>query len=209
MNLVTVIGDIVLSRGISERSAFQRRLKQALGALNRRHPDILSPYTVTLGDEFQAVYRRADRLFRDFTFLQRMLCPNRIRFAIGIGTLTTPLNARMAIGMDGPAFHVARKGMEEMKQSGGLLRVMPDDGAGAAWVNPTLDLLSHVTVGWKQNRVEVLQRLLDGEDPQAIARAMKLTPAAVYKNIQAGGLSTIQTLSGEMVRTINGTLKGK
>jgi hypothetical protein len=207
MKVVVVIGDIVRSRQIPDRQAFQRHLKKTVGALSARHPDLLSPYTVTLGDEFQAVYKRADRAFRDFFMLQRMLHPHRIRLVIGVGALTTPLNPRMSIGMDGPVFHLARQGMGELKQSGSLLRVMMAGADGTAWINPTLDLLSHLTIGWKQNRLEVLQRMLDGEDPQAIAHAMKLTPAAVYKNIQAGALNTILTLCGEITRAIEGRLK--
>jgi hypothetical protein len=36
---------------------------------------------------------------------------------------------------------------------------------------------------------------------------MKLSPAAVYKNIQAGALNTVRTLSGEIVRAIEGRPK--
>ncbi len=208
MKVVIVIADIVLSREIPDRSRFQRHLKKTVATVSARHPELLSPYTVTLGDEFQAVYKRADRVFRDFCLLQRMLCPHRIRFAIGVGALTTPLNPRMSIGMDGPAFHLARQGMEELKQSGSLLRVTMAGDERSAWVNPTLDLLSRMTAGWKQNRVEVLQRMLDGEDVQAMAHAMKITPAAVYKNIQAGALNTILTLCGEIARTIDSRQKG-
>ena len=139
--------------------------------------------------------------------LQRMLHPHRIRLVAGVGELVTPMNPRMSIGMDGPGFHLARNGIGELKQSGSLLRVMMGESEGSAWVNPTLDLLSHLTAGWKQNRVEVLQRMFDGQDPLAIAGAMKITRAAVYKNIQAGALNTIRTLCGEIVRTINGQLK--
>src|SRR6266540_3458015 len=133
MKVVVVIADVVRSREIRDRSTFQRHLKKTVGALSARHPDLLSPYTVTLGDEFQAVYERAERVFRDFCVLQRMLCPHRIRFAIGVGVLTTPLNHRMSIGMDGPAFHLARRGMEELKQSGSLLRVVMPGDEGATW----------------------------------------------------------------------------
>src|SRR5213596_480360 len=80
--------------------------------------------------------------------LQRMLHPHRIRLVAGVGELVTPMNPRMSIGMDGPGFHLARNGIGELKQSGSLLRVMMGESEGSAWVNPTLDLLSHLTAGW-------------------------------------------------------------
>jgi hypothetical protein len=207
MRVIVVIADIVRSRTIPARPAFQRHLARTVAALSAKHPDLLSPYTVTLGDEFQAVCKRAGHVFRDFFALQRALYPHRIRFVVGVGELTTPLNPRMSIGMDGPAFHHARQGLDDLKASGSMLRVMLPDPRGAEWVNPALDLLSHSTLGWRKNRLEVLQRMLDGQDPQETARAMKLTPAAVYKNIQAGALGTIVTLSREVARTIDARLK--
>jgi hypothetical protein len=209
MNVIVIIADIVLSREIDDRHAFQQHLEKTVGALSAGHPDLLSPYTVTLGDEFQAVYERAGHMFRDFFMLQKTLYPRRIRFVIGVGELNTPLNPRMSIGMDGPVFHLARQGMEELKQSGSLLRVMMAGAEGTAWINPALDLLSHTANGWNRNRLEVLQRLLDGEDPQAIARTMELTPAAIYKNIQAGALNTILALCGEVSRALEARLKAK
>jgi hypothetical protein len=206
MKVIVVIADIVLSKKINDRHVFQQHLEKTVGALSAGHPDLLSPYTVTLGDEFQAVYERAGRVFRDYFMLQKTLHPHRIRFVIGVGELTTPLNPRMSIGMDGPVFHLARQGMGELKQSGSLLRVMMAGVDEAGWINPALDLLSHTTDGWHLNRLEVLQRLLDGEDPKTIAQAMELTPAAIYKNIQAGALNTILTLCGEVSRALEGRL---
>jgi hypothetical protein len=55
--VVAVIADIVESREIPDRAHFQRRLKQVLDEPNSRAVDsLLSPFTLRVGDEFQAVY---------------------------------------------------------------------------------------------------------------------------------------------------------
>lgn len=87
-----VIGDLVLSRQITARRAFQTRLNQGLQELGRARRDIVSPYTITLGDEFQAVYASPKRIFRDLLAVQSLAHPTRVRFAIGVGSLTTRLN---------------------------------------------------------------------------------------------------------------------
>ena len=207
MKVIVVIADIVHSRLIVDRRAFQRRLEKTLQQLSAKNESLLSPYTITLGDEFQAVYSKPDRLFRDFFMLQRSLYPNRIRLVAGIGKLSTRINPRMSIGMDGPAFHRARAGILEAKQSGVLLRAVAEGTDSLGWIEPSMDLLSHVIMGWKRNRLEIMQRLLDGEETGAIARAMKLTPAGVYKNIQAGALNTVRELCAEMTRTLESRRK--
>jgi hypothetical protein len=113
MRVIAVIGDIVGSRRISERMAFQRRLQKAVADTNILSAShTASPYTITLGDEVQAVYENADGLIHHILYLMSGISPISMRFAIGVGSLSTPINTDMAIGMDGPAFHAARDGLE-------------------------------------------------------------------------------------------------
>ena len=44
-----------------------------MGGLNSQHRELLSPYTITLGDEFQAVFGRADSVFPDILAIMRDL----------------------------------------------------------------------------------------------------------------------------------------
>lgn len=104
--------------------------------------------------------------------------------------------------MDGPAFHLARQGIIDAKQAGVLLRVRTQGEGAPGWLEPTLDLLSHVVLDWKKNRLEIMQRLLEGQDARGIAGAMKITGTAVYKNIQAGALNTVRDLCGEIARAV-------
>ena len=202
MAVICVIGDVIKSRNISRREAFQVHLERALKRLNGRK-DILSPYTITLGDEFQAVYKNADRLFRDFWYILEHAYPIKVRFSVGVGNLKTAINHKSALGMDGPAFHWARRGIIDMKRSPALFRIQMVEGSAENWMNSTLDLISHISRHWKRNRFLILERMLDGAEPAAIARRMKLTGAAVYKNIDAGGLRVIMQLTEEISARIN------
>jgi hypothetical protein len=206
MKVICVIADIVQSRAIENRRVFQRGLDRTLRKLNAGHKHLLSPYTITLGDEFQAVYQSADDMFRDFSFIQLALHPHKARFAVGVAELATPINPRRAIGMDGPAFYLARTGINELKQSSSLFRILFKNSEGRTWINPALELVSHLEAGWTKNRFHILHRLFPGRDVKAIARELKLTPAAVYKNIQAGALNTIVQLDEEICGSINAGL---
>jgi hypothetical protein len=64
-----------------------------------------------------------------------------------------------------------------------------------------------VDAGPSAERWQWPEGALGAEVAQTIAHAMKLSPAAVYKNIQAGALNTVRTLSGEIVRAIEGRPK--
>ena len=200
MDVICVIADVVASRASSNRSALQQVLNKTFRSLNARHKDLLSPYTLTLGDEFQAVYQSPARLFSDFTLIQHAIHPHKVRFSVAIGLLSTPVNPKSAMGMDGPAFHQARSGISEMKKNSSLLRV---DSASSAvtlppWINLSLELISRLQAKWKQRRFYILHGLLLGSEIPEIVAATRLSSTAVYKNVQIGAIHTIIGLYREI-----------
>jgi hypothetical protein len=210
MKLICVIGDIVRSRGIPDRPRFQARLQKTLNAVNRRRRKALvSPCTITLGDEFQAVYRSGDTLFDDFWLIRHDLYPVRIRFSLGIGELSTPVNRQRAIGMDGPAFHAARAALTELKESEAMFRVAVPNAIVPPWINLALDLVSLASGDWKKSRLAIFGRLLEDQEVKVIASAVGLTNAAVYKSIKSGGLRTMKSLLGEINAWIGSELNDK
>ncbi len=190
---IAFIGDIVGSKKLSDRSEVQDRLREVLQRLNRRgDPGVLSPYTITLGDEFQAVLGKADRVFLDTLTIWVAMEPVRVRFSFGIGRLETPINPKEAIGMDGPAFHRARQGINDLKETSDLFTISGDRKHGCiALMKPTLALISHLTESWKPNRWQILLRLYEEISVKEVAEELKISDSAVYKNIESGDLRTI------------------
>jgi len=205
--VLCLIGDIVASRKIRDRQGFQRRLQMAIEEANRDAEGLVSPGTITLGDEFQAVYRRSGSLFRDAVHIQAQVHPQRVRFAIGVGSLSTAVNPARAIAMDGPAFHLARQGITRLRQEGGAFTVAGLGAEAGGWVLPVLDLISHTVSGWKRSRWEILDRRMRGEKVHGIVQAMRLTPAAVYKNLRAGALDTVSVLFRRVGRALDESLR--
>jgi hypothetical protein len=208
MKYLVVIGDVVASRHLPVRAQFQRRMKQALQGLNSRRKALASPYTLTLGDEFQAVYRDANTAFADVFALQVELAPVQARFALAVGEIVTPINATQAIGMDGPAFHRARALLESLKRKRRLLGVTrgTDDWplAGAA-----LAVLSGQMEGWRPNRLKLFARLLAGESTADLAKRTGITTRAVNKNIYAADLDEWKRILDEITRLLNEELKSR
>lgn len=203
MRYLCVIGDVVQSRAVPERSRLQGQLQASLGRINRaRRNVLLSPCTITLGDEFQAVYRDAGTLFNDFAVLMRDVYPVRVRFSVGIGELSTRVNRQRAIGMDGPAFHAARAGLIELKHSRSIFRITEAHAEVPPWVNLALDLISHESRSWKKTRLSVFHALLEGLEAKVTAREVELTAAAVYKNINSGALWTVKALLLEISKWV-------
>jgi hypothetical protein len=193
------VGDLVASRRIVERSAVQERLGTCLKQLNlKKREGLVSPYTITLGDEFQAVFSAPDRLFRDALTVLIALYPVAVRFSFGIGDISTPINTKQAIGMDGPAFHEARATIDRLKKTKNLFAVANSGGAGLTLINQSLALVSHTIGKWPRNRLEILRGLFENLDVKQLAHDLRVTDKAVYKSIDAGAIRTIVPLLEEI-----------
>ena len=112
--LIALVGDIVASREMSERIAFDERLLSTLGERSDLNPNVVSRYTL-IGDDVQAVFSGASSLFSDAVSILSDIHPVRMRFSYGVGTLVKPINPEQAIEMDGPAFYRARDGVNQLK----------------------------------------------------------------------------------------------
>lgn len=188
---LVVIGDLVESRTIRDRGAVQGRLAHALAERNAFSTGIASPYTLTLGDEFQAVLNDPKRVFQDSVHVQAALHPVLVRFSLALGELTTEINPRQALGMDGPAFHEARAGIDTLKRQGALYRLQMADSDTAALANAALALISHNARKWQTRRFRILAAVQRGEPVPDIARSLSVSEQAVYKNIADGGLRDV------------------
>jgi hypothetical protein len=200
---IVLVADLVASRRIVERRAVQDRLRGCLRQLNgKKREGLLSPYTITLGDEFQAVFSTPDRLFRDALAVLIALHPVGVRFSCAVGEISTAINTKETIGMDGPAFHAARAAIDRLKKSRSLFAVGAPDGAGLTLVNQSLALVSHLIRYWPRSRKVILLGLAEDRTVTQIAKYLRVTEQAVYKSIDAGAIRTIVPLFVEIVAVL-------
>jgi len=130
-----------------------------------------------------------------------------VRFSIGVGTLDTPINRQQAIGMDGPAFYLARQGVERLKTTdylfitGGLRPEQQDI------VNHSLFLVSQQIRKWKLSRLQVFRLLQQGLSVADMTRKLDLTDKAIYKSIDQGELKVIHQLFLDIETIISASSK--
>lgn len=207
MKKIALIGDIVSSKKIVDRKEIQEKLQSILGSINsRKDTHLVSPYIITLGDEFQALFDQADNLFLDAFLILQAIYPVKIRFSYGIGTIETMINQKYAIGMDGPAFHNAREGIEELKKTSYLFNITGLENYQSNLCIMALRLISHNLHKWNNNRLDVFTLLYESKSVKEISERVKLSDKAIYKTIDDGDLKTILELFKEISKIINESL---
>ena len=186
-NYLVVLADLVGSRSVPARGPLQEWFARGVDELNSRFQSlIVSPLTVTLGDEFQGVLRSAGHLFQLVHQMQLHLWERfpdlDIRFVFGVGGIDTALNRKSAIGMDGPAFHFARETMEKVKSE--------DLRFGISSEDPEIELLDTLChwidiniAQWKHHRIALLYHHRRGSTQVTMEKMLGISQPAISQNI--------------------------
>ncbi|MBI9108763.1 MAG: hypothetical protein JEZ04_18620 [Spirochaetales bacterium] len=203
MKVIALIADIVQSKEIPEREQFQKKISSILSSLNNESTGVISPYTITLGDEFQAVYENADNLIKDIIHIICKLYPVRIRFSIGINVLTTELNDKSALGMDGPAFHIARDGIEILKKYDfSIIQIYDGKNDKFEFVNKSLMLNFLIMASWKENTMKIFEKLSNENKVKDMINEMDISQRGIYKIINTNKLLNYVEYFGSIKKEI-------
>ncbi len=190
MKVICLIADIVESRLISERGELQKTLQKGLTTLNERsRSNLLSPYTITLGDEFQAVYSSYRSVFQDIGSILVNVYPHRIRFSLSCGELHTEINPKEALGMDGPAFYGAREKLLALKKKAHTIIAVSDSSRSDIDIlNSGLLMFSNELSRWKGTTVACFDALMRGKTVRNMTADAQVSARMLYKSIESNNL---------------------
>ena len=199
MMYIALIGDIIESKKIQDRAQVQQQLLRLMKELNWQYQDyLISPFTVTTGDEFQALFSPNSYMFQIIDQLSVAFSPYEIRFGIGVGEMVTEINKEQSIGSDGPAYWLAREAINHIhdKNDYGInhISVFLANEEVSWTVNAMLAACSFIQSKWTEVQYDVLKQLLaeniydETFSHKEMARLLGITPSAFNKRIKASGL---------------------
>ncbi len=185
---VVVMGDLVSSEDAASVEALHGRFNAAIQWANDAHVAmIVSPLTVTLGDEFQGLCATLEGGLRVVRDLRARLLSKEVgcRFVLGAVRLETPVNAARAWNMMGPGLAGSRRRLADKRDANAYrfeLRGEPElqgllEAVGAG--------LTDIEGGWTARQREVVLAL-QGEAAAPLAARLGMSAQTLYKIRRAG-----------------------
>lgn len=181
-----LMGDIT---GSAERDgrATARHLRETIRAVaSRAQGRILSPLTVTLGDEFQGIvdsHKTAVALILDF-LMMRLIgeMPFPMRFSLVTGEIETAINPKIAHEMLGPALTSARAHLSDKRRDRPDISVSLPDRDLAVAMERTFDILYRRTEDWVGEEGAYLADLVNpAREVDEIAARHDRTKPTIYR----------------------------
>lgn len=207
---VALIGDIRASKEIDDRKEAQEAFKEVVEGLNDRVGSavIASPFTVTTGDEFQALLTDATAAVDAAVTASDRFHPAKLRFGIGCGPLETAVNPNQAIGMDGPCFHHARTAIESAKRDGRWVRVHGWPGSTDDRVGSLFDLVQCVREDWTDRQAELALAHRTMDTQKRVASHFDLSKSTVSESLSAGHVQEVRAAEAALAALLQDALPG-
>jgi hypothetical protein len=160
--------------------------------------DILSPLTITLGDEFQCVLKDIKSATKIVLAIEEY-CIFRnskifLRYVITEGEIDTKINRKIAHGMVGEGFAIARKSLQVLKKLKKRFWVLSDEGNNFKVYQELFVLLDMFYKKWKRDEGELIEWLLKEKDYKRIASHMRKTPSLIWKRKKSLEIEAYQSL---------------
>ena len=213
---LALIADVIDSKMVQERFDLQKQVEKTLQKMNELFGDyMVSRFTLTLGDEFQALLKVDAPIFQIIDTLRSELTPTQLRFGIGLGEIVTAIDPLQSVGADGPAYWNARAAINFVHQKNdyGNTQIYFSSGKENQdyFVNALIASGEAIRSGWRESQEEILLNLLKRSvysetfsqqdlaqslaiNPSALSKRLKSSSVRVYLRGRAAALASIQSL---------------
>jgi SatD family (SatD) len=210
--MIVLMADIVGSTKKKSKS-LMADFKNTVAEINRSDKKhILSPLTITLGDEFQGVVKDAYGAFRVIFDLElslmRLKRPFRLRYVIQEGRIDTKLNRVKAYEMLGPGLTAARKQLNAIKSSKARFKIALSDQPLTAQLALVMNSYQGITDQWTPAQQKVVVAFLDQHlDYRKVATKLKKDPTTMWRRKRSLLIEEVDSLKKLIFLLINPKVK--
>jgi hypothetical protein len=194
-----LIGDVVKSRAVRSQQKLLTDLQHAHRWLNER-VGAVEPMSLTVGDEFQAVYQHVRSALRAATLLRLHLKRRYdVRFGIGWGEITTVAPERAPLAQSGTGWWRAREAIDEVSSLADKrgwprsvrIRLRGLDGSLEAIVHAFLLCQDHLLDRMDEKDAAITLGLFEGKRQNDLAQQLEISQSSVSRRQTENGPSVL------------------
>lgn len=200
-----IIGDIIDSRLIRNRSEIQKKYIEVLDEINEEYASrIASRFKTRDGDGFHGLLSDPESVLEIILKIRLALAPVQIRVGIGIGSISTEIDPYEVQAIDGNAFIIARGAMDDAREKEKKYESIFQQtvlrferyAASAEYmksranaieelINLNFCTCSLIERGWSEKQAEAIKLKIKGMSQREIAKALNIQQASVYARMKS------------------------
>lgn len=174
---------------------------------NKWEASIISPLTITLGDEFQGVIKDMKSCYQLIFDMEEYIIANsleiKLRYLVNYGSIDTPINKGIAYEMLGDGLTYAREQLNKLKSGANRFKIFSDkDDQSTAIINDLFLLYGSYVDSWKQNEYPIITEFLKGKDYKTVANDLSMNKSSTWRRHKNLHIEEYNTTKG-LILTLN------
>ena len=181
-----LMADVINSRE-SQQSDLMKDFKRVVTNVNQgSKAKILSPLTITLGDEFQGIAKDLQSAIEIIIQLEEEIIDKKANFALRYvlveGEIETSINTSIAYEMLGSGLTMARNYLSESKSANDRFHIVIKDKMKSKILNDGLRVFQGIVDEWDIDKDhELINYFLKYKDYKVVAEKLKRTRSVIWK----------------------------
>lgn len=177
----------IINSGKKEQKPLMEDFKNLIAEVNQIYKaDILSPLTITLGDEFQGVIKNLAASIQIILTLEENSIHNKLnfklRYVLNQGEIETPVNEKIAYEMLGSGLTEARLKLNDSKYKKFRFNIAIDDVLQQSILNDAFIIFENITDKWSlKNDYELASNFIQFKDYKIVSEKMNKTRSLIWK----------------------------
>ena len=196
MDYPILMADIIKSHRKDQKKLMLQfnDLVATINASKREH--LVSPLTITLGDEFQGVMNSMVNGIRTIFELEETILIKgydlKLRYVLLFGKIDTEINPSIAYGMLGEGLTQARKNLISLKKKDTrfTIRLNPDEKNQEDQMNKAFLIYQNTVDAWKEKDQAIVKEFLRHDDYKIVAQHVNIDPSNAWRRKKSLAIQT-------------------
>jgi hypothetical protein len=186
MEYPILMADIIDSRKVNSKN-LMFDFKNIVNSINAKwSKEILSPLTITLGDEFQGIINSTENVFKIIFDIEEIIIKKslniKLRYVVNLGKIDTMINNKIAYEMLGEGLTLAREKLNELKSNRNRFQIITKQNIIAQDVmNDLFKIYENYVDSWKHNEFYIVNEFLQGNNYKVVAEKLNVNISSSWR----------------------------
>lgn len=196
MNVYVLMGDIIKSQTHIPVKLMEE-FKLLIDTINNDYKnEILSPLTITLGDEFQGIVTSVKSSVQVIMAIEELMIERKLdfklRYVLHQGEVETEINKDQAFGMLGTGLTEAREKLNSIKKLSGRFHFSIEDDQDNK-LNQLFILFQYFIDRWSIKDCEEVTHFLSGKNYKKVAKLVGKDESTLWRKRRSLAIDEYQT----------------
>jgi hypothetical protein len=185
MKHFVLMADIKDSR-LNKSRLLLKNFKELTLRLNQENrKNLLSPLTITLGDEFQGIVNSLYNCIQIMMMSEELILKEKykfkLRYVINYGNIDTRVNKAIAYGMLGSGLTEAREKLNMVKKSESRFLIEMHNDSQNKLFNDMFFIYQSLVDDWKVKDLEIINAFIEQKDYKKVSEIVNLDPSSAWR----------------------------